>query len=194
MAPPLEELAPAGAPEAAAPAPSAPESVRGADQPIGTIEREADQGTDGRDTPQGAAPSAPPPPPEEEPEVWFDQPIGTIEGGADQGTGGPGASQGAAPEEEPEVWFEVSGTTGRVHLHAAADGSAPLGLSIPAETLLARGGASPLLEDLLKAVDKRCAPSFPLLTCTSTFCPQLSRVLRLKSATKIVEQDLTALF
>ena len=85
---------------------------------------------------------------------------------------GPGAE---APVEEPveepfeepeaEVWFEVSGTTGRVHLHAAADGSAPLGLSLPAETLLARSGASPVLEELLDVVDKRCPPSSHPNTC-----------------------------
>ena len=61
----------------------------------------------------------------------------------------------AAEGEEAEVWFEVSPTTGRLHLHGAADGSAPLGLSLPPETLLARAGPSPLLEDLLDEVDRR---------------------------------------
>lgn len=58
---------------------------------------------------------------------------------------------------ETDVWFEVSATTGRIHFHGSADGSALLGLSLPAETLLARNGPSPLLEELLDVVDKRCA-------------------------------------
>lgn len=59
--------------------------------------------------------------------------------------------QPSLKEAEPvQVWFEVSGNTSRVHLHTAADGSAPLLLSLPMEALLA--GDSPSLDELLGAV------------------------------------------
>ena len=58
-------------------------------------------------------------------------------------------------EPDPEVWFEVSPNTGRVHLHAAADGSEPFGLSIPVRALLARNDPELLLEELVKAVESR---------------------------------------
>ena len=64
----------------------------------------------------------------------------------------------AAPstaDPDPEVWFEVSPNTGRVHLHAAADGAAPLGLSIPFRALLARNDPQPVLEELVRAVTSR---------------------------------------
>lgn len=56
----------------------------------------------------------------------------------------------AAIRLSPQVWFEVSGNTSRVHLHAAPDGTAPLRLSLPMEALLV--GDSPPLEELLQAV------------------------------------------
>ena len=49
-----------------------------------------------------------------------------------------------------QVWFEVSGNTGRIHFHGAPDGSAPLRLSLPIDALLA--GDSPPLEELMDAV------------------------------------------
>lgn len=58
-----------------------------------------------------------------------------------------------------QVWFEVSAHTGRAHFHAAADGSAPLGLSLPLE-LLQLAAQPPLpaaLAQLLDALDARCA-------------------------------------
>jgi len=64
------------------------------------------------------------------------------------------AEEGGA-EPDPDVWFEVSPNTGRVHLHAAADGSEPFGLSIPVRALLARNDPEPLLEELVKAVESR---------------------------------------
>ena len=57
----------------------------------------------------------------------------------------------------PQVWFEVSANTSRLHLHAAADGSAPLRLSLPLESLLV--GDSPPLEELLQAVSLQPAGS-----------------------------------
>jgi hypothetical protein len=57
------------------------------------------------------------------------------------------------------VWFEVSAHTGRAHFHAAADGGAPLGLSLPLE-LLQLSAKPPLpaaLAQLLDALDARCA-------------------------------------
>ncbi|PRW44334.1 DNA annealing helicase and endonuclease ZRANB3 [Chlorella sorokiniana] len=72
--------------------------------------------------------------------------------------GGPaGAEAPAAAAELPaqaaepvEVWFEVSGNTGRIHFHGAPDGSVPLRLSLPIDALLA--GDSPPLEELMEAV------------------------------------------
>ena len=64
------------------------------------------------------------------------------------------ATSGVA-EPDPDIWFEVSPNTGRVHLHAAADGAAPFGLSIPVRALLARNDPEPLLEELVKAVESR---------------------------------------
>ena len=58
-------------------------------------------------------------------------------------------------EPDPDVWFEVSPNTGRVHLHAAADGTEPFGLSIPIRSLLARNDPEPVLEELFKAVKSR---------------------------------------
>lgn len=55
----------------------------------------------------------------------------------------------------------MSGNTGRVHLHAAPDGSAPLWLSLPMEALL--GGDSPPLEELLEAVSLDGGPPSPAL-------------------------------
>lgn len=49
-----------------------------------------------------------------------------------------------------QVWFEVSGNTGRIHFHGAPDGSAPLRLSLPIDALLA--GDSPPLDELMGAV------------------------------------------
>jgi hypothetical protein len=40
------------------------------------------------------------------------------------------------PPHAPQVWFEVSANTSRVHLHAAADGAQHLGISLPMEDLL----------------------------------------------------------
>ena len=59
----------------------------------------------------------------------------------------------------PQVWFEVSAHTNRVHFHAAADGSAPLGLSLPLELLqlAAQAELPPALSELLDAIDRRCA-------------------------------------
>ena len=59
----------------------------------------------------------------------------------------------------PQVWFEVSAHTNRVHFHAAADGSAPLGLSLPLELLqlAAQAEPPPALTELLDAIDRRCA-------------------------------------
>lgn len=58
-----------------------------------------------------------------------------------------------------QVWFEVSAHTNRVHFHAAPDGGAPLGLSLPLELLALAPGAAlpPALLDLLNAFDRRCA-------------------------------------
>ena len=40
------------------------------------------------------------------------------------------------PPAHEGPWFEVSGHSGRVHLHLAPDGSRPMGLSLPLEALL----------------------------------------------------------
>ena len=77
---------------------------------------------------------------------------GASMGGAAAAAATAAAAQHALPAEPVEVWFEVSGNTGRVHLHRAPDGSAPLRLNLPLETLLA--GDSPALEELLAAVDQ----------------------------------------
>ncbi|KAL4428086.1 hypothetical protein ABPG75_002175 [Micractinium tetrahymenae] len=78
---------------------------------------------------------------------------------------GPNSPAATQPEQPPEpaevqVWFEVSGNTGRVHLHAAGDGSAPLRLSLPMEALLA--GDSPILEELLEALSLDSGPPSPV--------------------------------
>lgn len=70
------------------------------------------------------------------------------------------ASVATPLRQQAEVWFEVSGNTGRVHLHAAPDGSAPLRLSLPMEALLA--GDSPPLEELLGAVGLDSGPPSPV--------------------------------
>jgi hypothetical protein len=41
----------------------------------------------------------------------------------------------------PPVWYEISAHTGRLHFHLAADGSEPLGLSVPMELLALSAGA-----------------------------------------------------
>ena len=64
------------------------------------------------------------------------------------------AARGSA-QPDPDVWFEVSPNTGRVHLHVAVDGSEPLGLNIPVRALLARKEPQPLLEELVKAINSR---------------------------------------
>ncbi|KAK9843831.1 hypothetical protein WJX81_008228 [Elliptochloris bilobata] len=64
---------------------------------------------------------------------------------------------GATDDERPKVWFEVSAHTNRMHFHAAADGSAPLGLSLPLELLQLAAVAAlpPALTNLLDAIDRR---------------------------------------
>jgi len=57
---------------------------------------------------------------------------------------------------QPQVCFEVSAHTGRVHFHLAEDGGNPLGLSLPLDLLLMAGTPSSL-QDLLTALDNRCA-------------------------------------
>ena len=57
-----------------------------------------------------------------------------------------------------QVWFEVSAHTSRLHFHAAKDGSAPLGLSLPMG-MLSGSDVSASLQDLLCALDTRWAPS-----------------------------------
>lgn len=54
-----------------------------------------------------------------------------------------------------QVWFEVSGNTGRVHFHAAPDGTRPLLLSLPIESLTGPCDSpydSPMISELLEAV------------------------------------------
>ena len=55
-----------------------------------------------------------------------------------------------------QVWFEVSAHTSRVHFHANKDGSRPLGLSLPIGCLQDTE-TSANVQDLLEALDKRCA-------------------------------------
>ena len=55
-----------------------------------------------------------------------------------------------------QVWFEVSAHTSRLHFHAAKDGSAPFGLSLPMGALQGTG-VSASLQDLLQALDTRQA-------------------------------------
>ncbi len=57
----------------------------------------------------------------------------------------------------------MSADTNRMHFHAAADGSAPLELSLPLELLqLAATAALPTaLVELLDAIDRRCAQTAP---------------------------------
>ncbi len=55
-----------------------------------------------------------------------------------------------------KVWFEVSPHTSRLHFHAAKDGSAPFGLSLPMGALQGTG-VSASLQDLLQALDTRQA-------------------------------------
>ena len=82
---------------------------------------------------------------------------------------------GAAPSDGPcadtdeeDVWFEVSPNTARVHLHAAPDGSSPLGLSLPVRALLARNEPAPLLQELVAAVQDRWALAQKGLHATPT--------------------------
>jgi hypothetical protein len=49
------------------------------------------------------------------------------------------AAGGCSAEAPLPVWFEVSGHTGRVHIHLAPGGTRPLGLSLPLELLLLPG-------------------------------------------------------
>ena len=58
-----------------------------------------------------------------------------------------------------QVWFEASAHTSRLHFHAAQDGSAPLGLSLPMGTLQGLG-MSASLQDLLQALDTRQVLAF----------------------------------
>jgi hypothetical protein len=63
--------------------------------------------------------------------------------------GAAAAQPGGAPA--PEVWFEVSPFTSRLHFHLAADGGCPLGLSLPLELLtLQREGCSPMVEEIIR--------------------------------------------
>ena len=75
----------------------------------------------------------------------------------------------SSAEQDPEVWFEVSPNTGRVHLHAVADGSEPFGLSVPVRALLARNDPEPLLEELVRAVESR---SVTLHACSFAEAPR----------------------
>jgi hypothetical protein len=51
----------------------------------------------------------------------------------------------------PEVWFEVSPFTSRLHFHLAPDGSRPLGLSLPLDVLAMGGGEEdPLVAEILR--------------------------------------------
>jgi hypothetical protein len=119
---------------------SAPESVAAnpaetADSRAGAAEECSPRGTQV----PAAAPPAPSP---------------ALQGPASASTPPQAPASAACPPAQPcggvPVWFEVSANTQRVHLHGAADGSAPLHLSLPQEALLAHG--SPALQQLLEAV------------------------------------------
>ena len=79
-------------------------------------------------------------------------------GGAASGVAAPPAAPAASPIFPASLWFEVSEHTGRVVVHAAADGSAPLGPSYsseaaslppPVAAFLAEWGARTALERAL---------------------------------------------
>lgn len=60
-----------------------------------------------------------------------------------------------APElDDLRWWFEVSAHSSRIHVHAAADGSQPLGLNVPLEALLDGGGG--LTDSVVNALIARC--------------------------------------
>lgn len=90
-------------------------------------------------------------------------------GTGDMAVGSSPVTEGSA--DPSPIFFEVSLWTGRVHLHAAADGSVPLHLSLPAEALAVE--ESPILADLLATVTalrKATAPT-PLVAATAAGSP-----------------------
>lgn len=60
----------------------------------------------------------------------------------------------------PQVCFEVSAHSGRVHFHLAKDGSRPLGLSLPLDLLLLKEESASIV-DLLSALDRRSGCLIP---------------------------------